>query len=307
MRAAGVGIAWAKKYGLVRARGPESFVVGEEGTRLASCLAREPAEVWLRLKAKYVGRQERRGRPYQYPAEADWERRLHEILGVPWPCPAAAEFWALWPEVIGLLAAKGLRAGVGHFGGWNDGDPGLVRAVWCLTRHLRPANVVETGVARGMTSRFILEALGRNGAGHLWSIDRPPALATELHGQIGAAVEGHCRSRWSYVEGSSRHRLPGLLASLGSIDLFVHDSLHTASNIRFELDQAWRVLKPGGIVVADDIDLNPGFRFFIHTRCDHPAVICSAEPLEPEPLRFNGTGLFGLVQKKAATDRAARE
>ena len=34
--------------------------------------------------------------------------------------------------------------------------------------------VVETGVAHGVTSRFILEALERNGRGFLWSIDLPP-------------------------------------------------------------------------------------------------------------------------------------
>jgi hypothetical protein len=33
--------------------------------------------------------------------------------------------------------------------------------------------VVETGVAHGVTSRFILEALSRNGDSHLWSIDLP--------------------------------------------------------------------------------------------------------------------------------------
>jgi hypothetical protein len=104
----------------------------------------------------------------------------------------------LWPEVTAPLIAKGLRIGPATFGRYNDGEPELVRAVWCLTRHLRPANVVETGVARGFTSRFILEALERNGAGHLWSIDYPPPLRRELREQVGAAVGNRFHDRWSY-------------------------------------------------------------------------------------------------------------
>jgi hypothetical protein len=38
--------------------------------------------------------------------------------------------------------------------------------------------LVETGVAHGITSRFVLEALQRNGGGRLWSIDVPPLLRT---------------------------------------------------------------------------------------------------------------------------------
>jgi hypothetical protein len=83
---------------------------------------------------------------------------------------------------------KGITIGRGAFAGWGDGEPGMIRAVWCLLRHLRPEKVIETGVARGFTSRFILEALERNSAGHLWSIDLPPVRAPELHAQVGAAA-----------------------------------------------------------------------------------------------------------------------
>jgi len=33
--------------------------------------------------------------------------------------------------------------------------------------------VIETGVARGMTSRVILEAMTVNNSGHLWRVDLP--------------------------------------------------------------------------------------------------------------------------------------
>ena len=76
---------------------------------------------------------------------------LHDRLGAPWPCKSIPEFWVLWPEVVRELEAKGFGSVRESFGSWNDGDAGFVRAIWCLTRHLRPKNVVETGVAHGVT------------------------------------------------------------------------------------------------------------------------------------------------------------
>ena len=221
-----------------------------EVSRLARVVMTHPAEAWVRIQDRFAERRERRKPHCLYDAEHDWDRQLHLMLGVPWPCEFTSEFWALWPEVMQPFEAKGVRIGRGAFGGWGDGDPGLVRAVWHSVRHLRPVNVVETGVARGFTTRFILEGLERNRAGHLWSIDAPPVLKPELLGQVGAAVSNRFHHRWSYIRGSSARRLPDLLCRLGKIDLFVHDSRHTERNVRFELDQAWTALRPGGILIV---------------------------------------------------------
>ena len=176
-----------------------------------------------------------------------------------------------------------------------------VRFGWCLTRHMRAKNVIETGVAHGFTSRFILEALERNGSGHLWSIDRPPLQRSKLHEQIGMAVGGRFPHRWSYIRGSSRRRLPGVLSQVGEIDLFVHDSLHSEHNVRFEMDQAWAALRPGGAIVVDDIDDNRGFRNFTQSFSGHQSIICEAEPLHPDLRRFNKKGLFGIILKEPTT------
>jgi hypothetical protein len=271
----------------------------KKAPQVAQYIATDPLEVCLRLRAKFFERREKHKPPPYYEVDTDWERQLHDSLGVPWPCPATAEFWALWSEVIASLRSKGLEVGVGFFGGFNDGEPELVRAIWCLTRHLQPAKVVETGVARGISSRFILEALDRNGAGRLWSIDQPPPLDPELRPEIGAAVNNRCRRRWSYIQGSSRRRLPRLLASLGSIDLFLHDSIHTEYNTRFELEQAWSVLSPGGVLVADDIDLNWGFHYFARAHTDHSFFVCRARPLQSDPSCFATAGRFGIFKKSA--------
>ena len=277
--------------------------------RAARVFATDPVEALINVQAKVAEREELHASrtkgvggfmpwpPCPYEVDEDWERSLHELVGAPWPCAATDGFWELWSRVIQSLEAKSLRLGRGAFAGWGDGEPGMTRAVWCLAHHFRPARVVETGVARGITTRFILEALAHNGTGHLWSIDLPPPLDRSLHTQIGAAVPERVRDRWTYVRGSSRRRLPFLLAHLETIDLFVHDSRHTERNLLFELDHAWKALKPGGVLVADDVDLNRGFHSFMAAHSGHRSLVCHAEPLSPDYGRQGDKGVFAVMRK----------
>jgi len=260
-------------------------------------LAADPIEAWTNIHDVYVAQREHRRPQCQYESDENWEERLHQNLGVAWPCQLTSEIRSLWERVIRELEARGIKPGPQSFGSWNDGDAGLVRAIWCLTRHLKPGKVVETGVAHGVTSRFILEAMERNRGGELWSIDLPP-IEGIWRQQVGMAVGDSYAGRWSYIKGSSRRRLPVLLTRLGQIDLFIHDSLHSARNVRFELDRAWAALRPGGAMVVDDVDANWGFQFFTQKFSGHRSMICEAEPLRPDLRRFKQKGLFGIILKE---------
>jgi hypothetical protein len=273
--------------------------------RVAAAIAADPIGAWTRFQDRFGQlREERESAGFRYDPDPDWERRLHDLMHIPWPCETTSEFWVLWHEVVEELTAKGIRVGPESFGCWNDGDAGLVRAIWCLVRHLRPRKIIETGVAHGVTSRFILEALDRNAkeggeSGHLWSIDLPP-LETKKHAEIAIAVGDHFVDRWTYIEGSSRRRLPGLIARLGEIDLFIHDSLHSERNVRFEVDRAWAALRTGGAIVIDDIDINGGFASFKETFSGFHSLVCEGEPLHPDLRRYNSKGLFGVLWKDPA-------
>ena len=260
-------------------------------------LLAEPRETWTRIVEYYVSERERQRPDYPYQSHDHWETWLHEQLGIEYPCDAVAEFDGHWRETLRQLEEKGIRAGPESFGSWNDGDAGFVRAIWCFVRHLKPSHVVETGVAHGVTSRLILEALDRNETGHLWSIDLPP-IERAWREQVGVAVGNRFQDRWSYLKGSSRRRLPRLLSQVGEIDLFIHDSMHSERNVRFELDRAWAALKPGGALIVDDVDANWGFQSFTQAFSSHESVICEAEPLRPDLRRFNKKGLFGIIFKK---------
>src|SRR5271166_7131558 len=72
-------------------------------------LAADPLEVWIAVQDAYAAQREQRTPRCRYESDENWEQRLHEALGVAWPCDAASEFWQLWPEVIGELETKGDR------------------------------------------------------------------------------------------------------------------------------------------------------------------------------------------------------
>jgi hypothetical protein len=260
--------------------------------RVARRIRTDPFETAEKLRERAALRRERvirRGKSPRYSPSDDWELRLHQLLGRSWPCPDAAAFARLWSEVIELMTARGLTLGRRSYGGDDDADQGLARALWCLVAHIAPEKVIETGVAHGVSSRCILEGLERNGHGRLWSIDLPPLTIPERRQELGVAVPPERRGRWTYVEGSSRRRLPSLLGELGEIDLFLHDSLHSTRNTRWELERAWSALRPGGALVADDIDHNWGFRLFVDSVTHAEALQCPAD---------DGKRLFGIVLKR---------
>ena len=237
--------------------------------RAAHRMLRHPLEGIERVRARldtYTDKRELMALGHSlsehYAVVEDWAPVLHKAIDAPWPCQESEPFSKVWDATVSGLAAAGLRVGLATYRGWNDGDRSPAEAIWCLIAHLRPAAVVETGVAHGLTSRVILEGLHRSGNGHLWSVDLP-AIDTALHHEIGIAVPEDMRSRWTYVAGTSRRRLPELVRGLQRVDLFIHDSLHTARNTCFELDTVWPALPPGAVAVVDDIDRNLGFARFI--------------------------------------------
>jgi len=264
--------------------------------RAVTELTADPLDTWTQVRESYLGGQESRIPVFPYEVDPDWERQLHALIGAEWPCTFASDFAELWAAVMAELESQGIRPGPESFLHWNDGDTGFIRAISCLIRHLNLRYVVETGVAHGVTSRFILEALSRGGGGHLWSIDVPPVQSV-WQKQVGMAVGPSLRKQWTYIKGTSRLRLPELLGKLGEVDLFVHDSLHTERNVRFEMDQAWRVLRPGSAVVVDDIDANWGFHSFTHALSDQHSFVCEAEPVRPDFRRVNSKGMFGIALK----------
>lgn len=263
----------------------------ERLTRAAAVVIRDPVEGVERIREKLADETARWARSSSLSADPEWQASMHSLLGLQWPCDEVSTFEELWREIVDGLQDKGLTIGRGTYSGWDDADPGLARAAWCLTRHEHPEVVVETGVARGFTSRMILEAIEAQGYGRLYSIDLPPPLDQgRLANETGAAIAENLKRRWTLIVGSSRRRLPVLLRELGTIDMFVHDSRHTRRNILFELRLAWTALRPGGFLLADDIHGTVAFEETLAAFGNPPAIVCASE---------DQAGRFGVIRKPA--------
>lgn len=74
--------------------------------------------------------------------------------------------------------------------GFADHD-GVCLILYTIVRAYKPEIVVETGVAHGVTSAFMLCAMHENNKGHLYSIDLPPYEAyTKIEGGIYVLKDG---------------------------------------------------------------------------------------------------------------------
>jgi Cephalosporin hydroxylase len=127
--------------------------------------------------------------------------------------------------------------------------------IYTIIRYLKPRIVIETGVANGASSTFILSALEKNNFGKLYSIDLP-SKELLLKEEIGWLVPQSLRHRWELIIGNSRIILPKLLAELGHVDIFLHDSLHTLEHILFELKESYNYIPKGGFLIVDDINVD---------------------------------------------------
>ncbi len=146
--------------------------------------------------------------------------------------------------------------------------------LYFLIRKLKPKIVVETGVAAGESTGYILKALHDNGKGVLYSIDLPFQWYVygknhTLHldslpaGKIpGYLIPEKLKKRWVLIIGNTYNKLPKLLKKLGTINIFFHDSEHTQKTMMFEYDTSWPYIKNGGFLISDDVDYTKAFASF---------------------------------------------
>ena len=173
-------------------------------------------------------------------------------------------------------------------------DSLFARLCYLACRLANPDAVVETGVAYGVSSAFLLKALQQNGRGELHSIDLPP-LRGEYVRFWGVAVPEDLRQGWRLHRGASRRVLPGLLRETGPVGLFVHDSLHTRRNMRREFETVWPNLGAGGLLLADDVERN---RAFADLRRKGPPLWRVVRDRERDPLHGRAAPVvFGIAAK----------
>ena len=140
-------------------------------------------------------------------------------------------------------------------------------ALYLITRAFRPGTIFETGVANGLSTRIILEAIVMNRRGIL--------VSTEIEKDVGPLVPDSLRKHWQLHVGEPSSVLTETLEEVGQVDLFLHDSDHSYENMLFEFKKAYHRMSPHGLMVSDDVDTNPAFIEFAASIGRQPSFVYS--------------------------------
>ena len=145
------------------------------------------------------------------------------------------------------------------------GGAGNGRLLYALAAHLGATQVVETGVAYGWSSLAILLSLRDRPDARLFSVDLP-YFHRRNDAWVGCVISPELLAQWRLYRMADREGLPRALRAAGRIDLAHYDSDKSVAGRAWAYPRLWAALRPGGILVSDDIGDNVAFRdFSAHT------------------------------------------
>lgn len=200
-----------------------------------------------------------------------WTPILEEMLQEAKTIPHADQVFERRAYIENYMKEINRKYGAHYAAGWVNLDDALF--LYWLVRRLKPRVIVQTGVCNGLSSAFMMLGLVKNGPeGTLHVIDLPPVFdskdpAWTVKGKVygvvipegkssGWIVPDAYRNRFEVWNGDAKAMLPKMVDKVDTIDLFYHDSDHTYDHMMFEFREAKRKLRPGGLIVGDDISWN---------------------------------------------------
>lgn len=159
------------------------------------------------------------------------------------PQLAATPEWALLRQQVSF----GYKSG----GAVNPGDQ---RAIYALTRSLKPQSVLEIGTHLGGSTVMFALALKDTGA-TLTTVDildvNGPAGPYVRHG--GSSPLAMIRALGCEAQFVTRPSVEYLSECPQRFDLIFLDGLHDAPNVYEEIPLALRLLNPGGLILLHDV------------------------------------------------------
>jgi hypothetical protein len=174
-----------------------SFLTKRELLEFFLLLPRRPVEAYDRVMGLRENRQERdKAVPPTYPEQS--QDKMLDALGNILGQNLQRFFNEAALVDIEAQVKQGIEA-IPHQGAFtrkNNSSLMLGRTCYALCRALKPQVVLETGVAFGVTSSFILKALAVNASGALHSIDLPPTTRGGADRFVGALIPLALRERW---------------------------------------------------------------------------------------------------------------
>jgi predicted O-methyltransferase YrrM len=158
--------------------------------------------------------------------------------------------------------------------------------LYSLVRHLRPQRTIEVGMANGLSSLFIAQALRDNGAGQHTAID--PFQNSDWHGAGVALVKSAgLADLVDLVELPSHQALPELERSGVRAEFAFIDGSHLFDYVLTDFLCTDRMLADGGLIAFDDSDwpaVNEVIRYVVlnrHYEVAFPEVIIESAKYTP--------------------------
>lgn len=198
------------------------------------------------------------------PSQSDYSKcnvscdveRILELLGV----QEDSEFLTYVREyrlLSKILETRYSRIRLTYPENWKIGE-NTSMFLYVGIREIKPKVVVETGVANGHSTYFILNALKRNGQGILNSID--------VKNNVGGLLSSDEKENWGLhiIEKPMNRRksLTMISKNIGDIDIFIHDSVHFYYWQMFEYEIFLPKIRKGGFLLSDDVDSSYAFLDF---------------------------------------------
>ncbi len=167
------------------------------------------------------------------------------------------------------LTAAEVRVSVspGGMGGGADVD-----LLYSLCLALNAVRVLETGVAFGWSSLAILTAIADRPGAKLASVDLP-YLGANLDHLVGIAVPEDLRRAWSLHRGADRDELRGAIADTRPTDIAHYDSDKSYLGRLWAYPLIWESLRPGGLLISDDVEDNLAFLDFAEEVQETPLIV----------------------------------
>lgn len=129
--------------------------------------------------------------------------------------------------------------------------------LYYIVRIKKPELIIETGVATGMSSFFILKAMSENSSGKL--------ISTDIRYDAGEIVPNYLKNRWDFVllKRDDKSQFKKFINNFDKIDIFFHDSDHSYWWQTLEYNLSFKHLKNYGLLISDDIDNSYAFLDFV--------------------------------------------
>jgi predicted O-methyltransferase YrrM len=183
--------------------------------------------------------------------------------------PKDSEMAAQYERHIPRLAQISPHKKIANWAERLDRADAQIDIFYVLPRVLRPATIVETGVASGSMTSFLLAALHHNARGDLLSFDLIPEVGqygmnwkVDDPEEVGFLIPEAYRDRWKLTLADATYAMPGEFKGR-EIDCFFHDSDHSFDHMMFEYAFAAKHLAAGGWIISDDITMTEAFpRYF---------------------------------------------